>query len=105
MIYEQRTYTLPHGKMSEYLARYERNGLPLQMKYLGRLLGFFVSDVGPLNQVIHIWAYDSYADRECRRAALEEDPAWIAFKETNRGSFLAQEVKIMRPAPFCPRLV
>lgn len=105
MIYEQRTYTLPHGQMDEYLARYERDALPLQMKHLGRLLGFFVSEIGPLNQVVHIWAYDSYADRERRRAALEADPAWTSFKETNRGSFVAQEVRIMRPASFCPQFV
>ena len=105
MIYEQRTYTLPHGQMDEYLARYERDALPLQMKHLGRLLGFFVSEIGPLNQVVHIWAYDSYADRERRRAALEADQGWTSFKETNRGAFVAQEVKIMRPASFCPQFV
>ena len=71
MIIEHRTYTLPHGGMDAYLARYRELALPLQMRHLGRLLGFFVSDIGTLNQVLHIWAYDSMADREARRAALE----------------------------------
>ena len=64
MIIEHRTYTLPHGGMDAYLARYRELALPLQMRHLGRLLGFFVSDIGTLNQVLHIWAYDSMADRE-----------------------------------------
>jgi len=102
MIYEHRTYTLPHGTMDTYLQRYERDALSLQLKHLGRLLGFFVSEIGTLNQVVHIWAYTSHADREKRRLALEADPAWTAFKETNRGSFVHQDVKILHPTSFSP---
>ncbi|SSW67461.1 NIPSNAP family protein [Achromobacter agilis] len=105
MIIEHRIYTLPHGGMDAYLARYREFALPLQMKHLGRLLGFFVSDIGTLNQVLHIWAYDSMADRETRRAALEADPEWQEFKRGNRGTFAAQQVSIWRAAPFSPRLV
>jgi hypothetical protein len=103
MIVEHRCYTLPHGGMEKYLARYEADALPLQQKHLGRVLGFFVSDIGTLNQVLHIWIYDSMADREQRRAALEADPGWQAFKRENRGTFVAQEVKIFRQASFSPR--
>lgn len=102
MLIEHRTYTLPHGTMDDYLRRYEEHGLPLQLKYLERLVGFYVSETGRLNQVVHLWAYDSYADREQRRAALEADPAWQAFKRTNRGTFLDQDVKILRAASFSP---
>jgi len=51
------------------------------------------SEIGTLNQVAHIWAYSSHVDREKRRLALEADPAWTAFKETHRCSFVHQEVK------------
>lgn len=105
MIFEQRTYTVVHGTMDDYLERYERLGLPVQLRHLERLLGFFVSEIGPLNQVVHIWVYDSLSDRERRRAAMDADPDWQAFKQTNRGSFTAQEVKILRGAPFCPQRV
>ncbi len=102
MIFEQRTYTVAHGRMEEYLKRYERDALPLQRRYLGRLLGFFISEIGPLNQVVHIWVYDSLADRQQRRDALDADPAWRAFKDGNRGTFVEQEVKILKPASFSP---
>ncbi|TWT03142.1 NIPSNAP family protein [Reyranella sp. CPCC 100927] len=105
MIFEHRTYTVAHGQMEDYLARYEAHGLPVQQKHLGRLLGFFVSEIGPLNQVVHIWVYDSLADRERRRAAMESDPDWTAFKKRNRGTFVAQDVKVMVGAPFCPNYV
>jgi hypothetical protein len=60
MIIDHRTYTVAHGRMQEYLARYEREALPLQLKYLGNLVGFYVSEIGPLNQVVHLWAYESW---------------------------------------------
>lgn len=105
MIVEHRTYTLPHGTMDDYLQRYRTHGLPAQMRHLGGLVGFYVSEIGPLNQVVHIWAYASLADRERRRERLDADPEWQAFRQTNRGSFVAQEVKIMNVAPFSPQPV
>lgn len=106
MIYEHRTYTVAHGQMESYLTRFEANGLPLLMKHLGgRLLGFHIAEIGVLNQVVHIWVYDSFADREQRRARLESDPEWKAFKLTNKGTFVEQEVKLMKGASFSPNPV
>lgn len=102
MIIEHRTYRLPHGTMEDYLVKYETQALPLLKKHLERLLGFFISETGPLNEVVHIWAYDSLADRERRRANLEADPEWKAFRVRNRGSFVLQEVRILRGASFSP---
>jgi len=102
MIIDHRTYTVVHGKMQDYLMRYERDALPIQMEYLGDLVGFYVSKVGPLNQVVHIWRYESMADREERRARLAKDQRWHAFKKSNAGTFVAQENKIMTFASFSP---
>ncbi|NYT39056.1 NIPSNAP family protein [Allopusillimonas soli] len=103
MIFELRTYTVAHGQMTSYLDRYEHQALPLLRKHLGRFLGFYVSEIGPLNQVLHIWAYEDLTDRQHRRAELDADPAWHAFKELNAGTFVHQEVKIMRDLPFSPQ--
>jgi hypothetical protein len=102
MIFDHRTYTVHHGRMADYLDRYERLALPVQLRHLGRLVGFYVSDIGPLNQVVHIWAYDSIADREERRARMAADPDWKAFMKGNEGTFSAQENKILKPAQFSP---
>ena len=102
MIIDHRSYTVKHGYMKEYLERYERVALPIQMRHLGRLIGFFISDIGPLNQVVHIWAYDNIADREDRRERMAADPEWQAFMATNAGSFVEQENKIMKPTTFSP---
>lgn len=100
MILDHRTYTVAHGRTDEYLARFERDGLPLQVRYLGGYVGTFLSDIGPLNQVIHIWSYTDIADREARRAALDRDPEWQKFKEGNVGTFVQQENKILKCAAF-----
>ena len=103
MIVDHRTYTIPHGRMKEYLQRYETI-LPVQRRHLGLYIGCFVSEIGPLNQVIHLWGFASMADREARRARLEQDPEWRAFLEKNAGPFTAQETKILRATSFSPQL-
>lgn len=100
MIYDHRTYTVAHGKMKDYLARYETVALPISLRHLGPLVGFWISDIGPLNQVVHIWQYDSLQDREERRARMYADPEWQTFLHTNAGTFVAQEVKILKGANF-----
>jgi hypothetical protein len=42
------------------------------------------------------------AQREQCCAAMEADPAWDAFKHINRGSFVQQDVKVLRPTRFSP---
>jgi hypothetical protein len=102
MIIDHRTYTVNHGKMDDYLKRYENEALPLQNKYLGRLIGFFVNETGTMNQVTHLWAFDSMADREQRRGAMWADPAWLRFSSGIGGTFAHQDVRLMRPVSFSP---
>ena len=104
MIVEQRTYTLKPLRTRDFLALYERAALPLQKKYLGHLVGFFVSEVGPLNQVVHLWAFDSLAERERRRKAMEEDPLWPGYVDALRelDVIVEQETKMLRSVSFSP---
>ena len=104
MIVEQRTYTLRPLRTQDFLALYERAALPLQKKYLGHLVGFFVSEVGPLNQVVHLWAFESLAERERRRALMEKDPGWPVYVNALRelDVILQQETKMLRSVSFSP---
>jgi len=104
MILELRTYTAHPGKTAAWLEYYEKNGLALQQKYLGRLVGFFTSEIGTLNQIVHMWAFDSFADRERRRKELAQDPAWQAFLKNNPQPplLISQESQILNPTSFSP---
>jgi hypothetical protein len=101
MIIEKRTYTFHPGKIQEFLALYEREGLPLHTKYLP-MIGYFVSEIGTLNQVIIMWGYESMADRDTRRAALYADPEWIAFGPKTTPFIQKMETAILRPTSFSP---
>jgi len=100
MIVEERIYTLKPGKAAEYLKVYEESGLPVQLPILGNLVGYYVTEFGPLNQVIHIWAYESLGDRIKRRAELVKAPGWQLYLPMNRDKISSQENKLLIPAPF-----
>lgn len=102
MIVEQRTYSLKIGAAPKYLALYEAEGLPVQRAILGRMVGYFSSDIGALHQIVHMWAYTGYAEREERRAILNADPRWQAYLPKIREFQISQENRILIPASFSP---
>ncbi|MBL4907897.1 MAG: NIPSNAP family protein [Sneathiella sp.] len=102
MIVDERIYTLKIGKIKVYLELYERMGLAVQTKILGHMVGYFHTEVGPLNQIVHLWAYDSFEERSRRRAILAADPEWMAYVKEMRPLLEKQENKILVPAPFSP---
>jgi hypothetical protein len=102
MIVEMRTYTLKPGQAGAYLKLYEAEGLATQTRILGRLLGYYSSETGDVNQVIHLWAYEDFAERQKRRAALFADLDWLAYIPKIVPLLVSQESKILNPAKFSP---
>jgi len=101
MIVDHRTYTIHPGKLNTYLQVFQELGLPLQQKHLGRNVGWYTSmDIGPLNQVVHLWAYDDLADRAARRAALAKEPGWGEFLKQAMPLVQTMENKILAAAPW-----
>ena len=101
MFIEIRTYRLKNGTIPAYLAAVAE-GIAIQRRHLGTLIGYYSSEIGPINQIVHIWAFASLDDREARRSRLNADPDWIAFLPRIRDLIEVAETKIMRPAPFSP---
>jgi hypothetical protein len=102
MIVDHRTYELQPGRLREFLALYEKEGLPVQMKHLGNLVGYFTTEVGNVNEIVHIWGYDDLADRTKRRAAMAADPAWQAYLQKSREFMKHMNNKILVPTAFSP---
>ena len=100
MYVEERIYTLQVGKAAEYFKNYEQFGMKVQLKHLPDMVGYYTTEVGELNLVIHMWAYDDLNDRERRRAAMQADPEWQAYLVKNRPFMISQETRIMKCAPF-----
>ena len=102
MFVEQRTYTLLPGSQGEWLENYEKYGLKIQTEILGRLVGYFSTEFGALNQVVHMWAYETIEDRAERRKKLFQNPVWLEFLPKVRPLIVSQESKILLPAAFSP---
>ena len=102
MIYEMRTYRLKVGAVPAYLGLVAEEGIAVQQAHLGRLVGYFSSEIGPLNEIVHIWAYEDLNDRAGRRARLAADPRWQAFLPKLQALIETMESKILVPAGFSP---
>jgi hypothetical protein len=102
MIFDHRTYELQPGRLREFLALYEKDGLPVRKKHLGNLVGFFTTEIGNVNEIVHIWAYEDLADRTKRRAAMAADPAWQAYLQKSREYMKHMNNKILVPTSFSP---
>jgi hypothetical protein len=102
MLFDVRTYTCRPGTIKLQLELYEKLGFKPQTKHLGQPVAFLVTETGPINTYIHIWAYESAADRETRRAGMQADPDWQAFlKASAEAGYLAgQQNQLMTPASF-----
>jgi len=101
MVIEERIYTIQPDRMKEYLALYESEGLPIQSKVL-RMLGYFKTENELLDQVVHLWAYDSMEDRSRRRAELQVAPGWKDYVARIKPFYTKQESRIMAPLPWSP---
>lgn len=95
MIYDIRTYDLKTGSVAEFEKRFAES-LPGRVAF-SRLAGFWHTDIGPLNQVIHIWPYDDQNQREEVRKQVSSSSTW----PPNTSEFtLNMQSEIGQPATF-----
>jgi len=102
VIVEQRDYHVFTGKLNELVKLYADEGIELQQRYLGNLLGVFTTDIGALSTYTSMWGYDSYAEREERRARLQADDAWKTFLGKIQPLIHTQQNRILVPTSFSP---
>ena len=74
MIYEIRTYQLKPGSVGEVEKRFGE-AYEYRKKY-SELAAFWHSEIGPLNEIIHVWGYESLAERDKVRAEAAKDANW-----------------------------
>ena len=100
MIVEQRTYTLYPGKVPEYIKHYTELGYAIQCEVLGPPVGWYYSEIGTINQIVHMWMYEDLEDRARRRAAQAAHPGWPKYLEKITPLLMRQESQILLPAKF-----
>ena len=102
MIVEERDYRLKPGKLGLFVATYEKHGLPLQVKHLGKFLGYFTTEIGELNHVVALWGYEGLDDRARRRSAMLADPQWQEYLIMVADYLDVQNTRILTPSSFSP---
>jgi hypothetical protein len=97
MIFEMRTYLMKPGSIPEVEKRWAA-ALPERLK-LSPLAGFWRSEVGTLNQIIHVWPYKDLNERDAIRTKAVEMGIW----PPKAAEFILEmESKILHAAPFSP---
>lgn len=102
MLFDVRTYTCRPGTIKKHLALYAEHGYAIQSRHLGKPLAYMQTETGDVNSYMHIWVYDSAADREAKRQALQKDPAWSDYLKMSAeaGYLTSQENRLMTLVSF-----
>src|SRR5450759_4542544 len=99
MIYEVRTYDIKPRSLAEVEKRFGET-YEKRKKY-SELTAFWHTEIGPLNQILHVWKYKDLEERARIREAAVKDKAW----PPNIGEFIVkQQPDIMIPFPFAPEI-
>lgn len=95
MIYEVRTYRLRPGGVAECEQLFG-DALPKRETF-SRLGAFWHTEIGPLNEIIHVWPYDSLQHRTDARSQAMQSGNW----PPPIGKFIEQmRSEVFLPAPF-----
>ncbi len=99
MIYEVRTYGLTPGSLAEVEKRFGE-AYEYRKKY-SELAAFWHTEVGPLNEIIHVWPYQDMNERARIRAEAAKEPNW----PPKISDFIrTMHSEILVPFPFSPLL-
>jgi hypothetical protein len=74
MIYEIRTYQIAPGSLAEVEKRFGE-AYEYRKKY-SELTAFLHTEIGPLNEIVHIWGYGDLAERARIRGEAAKDANW-----------------------------
>ena len=102
MILEQRDYHVYTGRLAELVRLYETEGIGVQQEILGGFIGAFTTDIGALSTYTSMWRYESFDEREQRRARLQADERWKAFLPKIQPLIHTQQNRILVPTSFSP---
>jgi hypothetical protein len=103
MIHELRRYTIKPGKAAEYVEKAGSIGRAVRGDRFGKLLGYWSTELGPLNQVVHLWEFPDLAARAAARAGLAKDEGWTKqYLPVTQALLETQENMILAPFDWAP---
>lgn len=99
MIYEIRTYTLKPRSLGEAEKRFGE-AYEYRKKY-SPITAFLHTEVGALNQIVHIWGYQDFGERARIRAEASTDANWPPKIQE---FIVHMQAEIVNAFPFIPQV-
>ena len=99
-LYELRWYRSHPGRIAEWI-REIKGVMPTREKY-SKIVGLWQTEMGQLNEAVHLWAYRDLNERAATRARVVQDPEWQAYLGRSAPLLLEQKAIILNPAPSSP---
>ena len=103
MIFEQRTYIIPKGRMQDILNRFEQITFSLFDRHRIDVVGFWTRKNA--DELVYICRFESEAAMEAAWDAFRKDPDWAKAKEkTEANGPIVKEVisNVLVPTSFSP---
>ena len=100
MIIEMRTYLLKPTTLKKFLDIYNNEIRETHVAILGNQIGFFYTELGELNKVVHLYGYDSYEDRDRRRAILVKNKDFNNYLAKVENLIVHMKNEILLPTEF-----
>ncbi len=97
MVIDYRAYSFKPGTVRRFVQLFREQGLPIQDRILGPevFAGLFTTEIGDVNEAIHLWRYRSAGEREEKRARLYEDAAFMDYVAEVRTIMVKQDVRLL----------
>jgi len=99
-VYELRWYRAHPGKASEWLGHFKAI-MPVRERY-SKNVGLWQTEMGQLNEVVHLWAYRDLNQRGEVRASALKDPEWQKFIATSAPLLAEMRSVILNPTAVSP---
>ena len=104
MIHELRTYTVKAGTIGEVVKNSSTLSREIRGDNYGKLEGYWTTELGQLNQVMHMWSYSDLNERARLKAELAKNPRWVnEYAPLSAGNLVRQDIRLMNPIrPLAP---
>ncbi len=104
MLFDMRIYACRPGGLQPQLRMYEQYGMKPQTRILGQPVLFATTETGEITSYVHIWGYESAADREAKRAVLFADAEWNEYRRrlAEGGNVARMNTSLLNDVPFLP---
>jgi hypothetical protein len=101
MLVEERLYTLQPGAVAAFFELYEQPSVREAMApMLSNLIGYYSTEIGPLNMIVHLWRYADWAERERVRGYPLSNPVLREHIARLRPLIVKMESRLLRPSPI-----